>query len=532
MYKYTLDFININNDDKYTQYKYFENFFIKCFSNLEYYFFNKFGLQFMIKPYLRVKNEYYELNNILQVNKECCLLACGKYEKLFFKFNINKIKNNFNIMFNIDNNTSSVFTVHFMLVINNNQGEDFSETEISKNKCFKYGNYYIYSPNCSAVNYDNIKFFGYKIKKLQDKSCYIDFTINLDKGCQVKNVYIFNDMQSLVEYFYIGEKNYYRLENHDKKPLLDIFTADKLFDNICDFLLNNLYDIFYKSLFVNDNFYFNFNFLILFDKSIVKFILNNDNNINQIARLQCLLHYYNIYSENFSGVVGDLVDELNNNIKLISLEDLYYLVDLLIEVDKLPLTYVFYNKLIKLKNSIVNIFKSINIDLLLKAVNNKITVDSVLVISKFALYFDKKIFDNLCDLLIEKEYFNVSFINEFIDEKNKGKYYESLYYLYCNKTRDLILNLIISNKDNYIEILAIILNKIIGFDIVNFAICINPRLPTKLNKVLFNCKIGNSLYTIIAKRSADIFTVNDVEYPKKLPVKIVDGFVKIVVSSS
>ena len=526
MNKYSFEFININKlNTDYAISSYFENCYIKFFSNLEFYIFDCNNLAFMLKPFIRVQNNYYELTEILSLKNKRMIVFEGSYEKLFFKYCFSFLsKSCYKIQFEINNEFNKEFIFHFLFVLKNNNSNKFEKISIYKN-IYKYGNLYIFVPNISAVNFNVEKYFGYNIKKIKNECSYFDYTINIDNDYKKINAYIFLDKKSLEQFLYVGENKYIANNNDYIKYSLEIFSTNDLFDNKLNLIIDNYSNNFYKAFHCKDNFYFNLDFVLLFDKNIIKFVIKDTNNICLTGRLHLFLKLFIIYKVCFSGYIDNLVDNILQEMQYTKLMDYYYLFDLLNDIEKIDDTCKFYDKLQKLKFEIIKKIQSVNFDMVYYNIKDILDVDNIILLAKYSSNFNRVLYDKLIENLIENNYFN-------IENDNKSKYYESLFYLYCDKTKDYIYDRIINEQGNYIDILTLVVNKMIGYNLQLGTILVNPKLPKDIKKILFNYKFNNGMYTIIAKQSADCFNVNDIEYNYSKPVRMVEGFIKIISSSS
>lgn len=137
--------------------------------------------------------------------------------------------------------------------------------------------------------------------------------------------------------------------------------------------------------------------------------------------------------------------------------------------------------------------------------------------------------------MIAKEYYQkfleyVNGVDFYNDKRKSNKYYECLYYLYDEENKNLVYDAI---NDEEIDIakIALVTDKIMGFDLVKGLISFRPSLPYRMEKSAMNIAIGDKTVSCIAKRGYDYFEVNKKVYEESRKVLLKGKTVKIVSSS-
>ena len=512
MNKYANEFININNLQNYTENflcDYFEKSYIKNFNNFESYVFVNNKVFFAIKPYIKLSLEYLEVENLFTANISNGIVANSKFKEIFFNYKFTNLENNnFLLDFYIksDNRKNIVFDLLFVIKLFD---EDFVERiNICNNICFKLGNnnpIYIFSTGFDKVNYNNKLLVGKNIKKQQDFAIYFNYKISLENNSSVK-LYIFSSYEYLIQFINLGSVKFIESCWNFPKFNLDIVADNDKIDGFTEKLISNLYRELYKSFHLQQNFTNKIFFMLKFDKSLIRLDVKDN-----LSKLLIYLRFFNLYNESFTDNTKLLIDKVSKNLQNYKIEKYSLLIDILVEIENIT-NHKLINELYLLKNKIKMQILSVNYLDLIKTINQNSSLDILLLIAKYCYYFDVKLknkfINKLKDYFFEESYLSNLSKNQNI---NLEIYYNILYYLYDVQTKDIIFDLIVNNSELCIEKLEIIVDKIIGYHYKDNLIYILPNLPNNIDKILFNYKFKNGVYTVIAKRSADTNIVNDLK---------------------
>lgn len=574
MYNYAYEFINIYKNENY-QVDYYKSSYLITFDNFESYIFYLNKLFFAIKPFIKISLEYLELTNLFTPKIKNGVVASSKFYDIIFNYKLTNLENNnFVVEFNVKNTKNKIEYINFMLVIKLFNENFVERINIKNSICYKIGftnPIYVLSKNFTSVSYNNKTLFGKKINKVQDNSLYLDFNIKLIDKSSAK-VFVFSKFEYLAKFINLNENVFIKesviLPNFSTDLTVNNDKIDSIFLNLVDNLFVNLY----KSYHIATNFCNKLCFLLAFDRDLITL-----KPVDNLSYLVALLRYYNLYNESFTDNIRYLIDAVNKNLSSFNEAKYHILIDLFVEIENVE-THILLNELYELKTNIKKQIDSINYADMLNSLDVN-DLDNILLIAKYSYYFDANLYEKLINKL-KNVFFDLSFINNFSKYTNKSfmvqnndyilekidvtnesekedvyntnyeninginlinsrctndivyeKYYQILYYLYNNSTKDKIYNLIINDGIVCVEKLQIIVEKIVGYKFKDNLISVMPNLPSGINKILFNYKFKQGVYTVIAKKSADIFTVNNVKYNKKMKVKAINGYIKIVSSS-
>lgn len=511
-------------------------------------------------PYIRFTKEYHAFNNLFSVAGTAANGFYGNfsYKNLYFGFceqvyDSGTVK----IAFSVFNNSEYEIKADYMTAVNscfNKDSVDFeifdAESEFNalynaeKPLVFKMThlfsgnslyfvaeNSFIAELNGKKINASAKKPYKINFEK-NNNVLYLNSKICLSQKQKIMlDIVVFNSPTEVKKYLYLGKKEYFDKSIYIPEFSFEIFSDNGLFDDRIEKLISNIYESFYYSCQNDESFVFNLSFMLRFDINLLLYAdkIDVDGVKGKLYKLALLIEVYTHREIRYEASIKNLAGILKNEEITVNEETLEAAIFLTESISELSCKSDLYKSLSEIKFLLEKQLKTYDYYSLINEVENNYNSDTM----KKAYY-----------VLIAKKYIGKNNYGDFVakimktawftkDAVINNDYLKCLYNIYGDDTKDFVFDTVMKEYDKVFSLAAlrIIIEKMLGYRIVKNSVDASPDLPAELEKVVINHRFGNGLYTYIAKRGQDFFSVNDVEFKKAIRVKLKKGCAKIICSS-
>lgn len=560
MNNYSKEFINIDFESlelKQNHYDIFSRYAsVSMFNNFESYFvsgaYNHKEIALATKPYIKFTDNYFGFNELFhEIDKNTSnFYAKISIRQLDFTYRVSLYDEFCVITFNVKNNRAKSVEFDFLLSLKaffdydaiSNRYEvkkldaEFNDKDKNKNyavyqikKADNDRAYYVVT-NRGAVSYNQDNFNIGKINyEKENDILYLNHILSIKSG-ETENIktYLISSHELLKKFLYLGESDFLVSNIAFPDFSFEEYSNNNEFDNLFSSLCSDMYSVLYEAYQTGKNYYQNLLLFVGFNDTIDDNYLNTNSSVIDycLEKLNILLKIYSTSEISYNYITESLLSAVSNNLNYYTFDNLILIVDLYENILRLDKNYPLYAKCTAYNKSLRKIIKSVDFEEIFHDIEKNKSERLITAFARCKEYIGTKLYKLFTDYLSKIGYLTTNYSMTF-------DYYLSLYYLYDADTKDAIYNRIVSNTDkaNTNIILRIIFDKMLGYTIEYGAVKPMPNLPLKLDKVVLNHRFNRGIYTLIAKRTGDYYSVNDNEFKRAVKVKLKDGYAKIISSS-